>query len=384
MKIALNALSAQAGGGISAFVNLCPLLPVMDPENEYIAFVSVGQSEILSHVKGRVRVILVPAVFGRTALRIAWEQLVLPLFLLLRRVDLLYSTGNITTLFAPCAVLLLMENSNPYSVLDIGWNRKEKIRSAFLRALGWLSAKKARRIRFLSENSRVKLMQRLQVPASKCVTIPHGFAGSTMVPVRPTLSDGYILTVSVVAPHKNMEVLIRAFSILCARTHYAGKLVIAGDCCYPSYRRRLDELVRTLSLSPRVIFTGKVPHAQIGGWYAAAELYVQTSIEETFGMPVLEALGYGRPVIAPRLGKEKEHDLFLPYEELFGDSCRYYDPFDPESLGRLMQRTLGDEDFQKRSSMGGKKVVRHFSWENTALQLIRALKDMEVVRRAKA
>jgi glycosyltransferase involved in cell wall biosynthesis len=382
MRIAFSALSAQAGGGISSLINLAPVIARSDPSNEYLVFVGARQKEILGRLRGRVRVVQVPGIVGRTGLRMLWEQLALPFHLLARRVGILYSTGNVTSLAAPCRVMLLLENSNPYSLLPIRWTRIQRMRSIGLRALAWMSVRRAQRVRFLSENSGQILRRRLHLPRAKCVTIPHGVAKAERTVRAPRVDGGFILTVSVVAPHKNMEVLLRAFAVLSADGSYPGRLAIVGDCCYPHYTRRLQGLVQALALTGKVLFVGNVAHADIGGWYAAAELYVQTSIEETFGLPVLEALSHGRPVIAPDTRRGEAARLFLPYRELYGDHCWYYDPFDSQALARLMQQALADDGLRRRAAAEGVRLADRFSWERTAAGLIRTFADMGVVHRA--
>lgn len=381
MRIAFNALNARAGAGISTLVNLAPAIVRTDPSNEYLVFVGARQQEILGRLRGRVRIVRVPGAFGRTGLRMLWEQLVLPVHLLARGIGTLYSTGNVTSLAAPCRVMLLLENSNPYSLLPIRWTRVQRIRNTGLRALAWLSVRRAQRVRFLSANSREILRRRLHLPHAKCVTIPHGVAKPEQTPPAPRIDGSFILTVSVVAPHKNMEVLLRAFALLVNEGAYPGRLAIVGDRCYPRYARHLQTLVQALALTRRVVFADNVAHADIGGWYAAADLYVQTSIEETFGLPVLEALSHGTPTIAPEPRPGDELRLFLPYRELYGDICWYYDAFDSRALARRMRHLLSDDGARRRAASEAERLARRFSWERTAAGLMQAFTAMGGVHR---
>ncbi len=153
MIIALNTLSARAGGGLSAFINLMPALAEIDKQNQYIVFYSSKNKEISDAIPERFIKVEINHMPSIQYIRVLWEQFIFPAYIFYYKIDVLYSVGNTTSILACCKVVLLIENSNPFSCANIGWTKKEIIRNRFLKYLGWLSAKRANKIRFVSENS---------------------------------------------------------------------------------------------------------------------------------------------------------------------------------------------------------------------------------------
>ena len=121
------------------------------------------------------------------------------------RIALLYSVGNITSILAPCKVVLLIENCNPYSKLNLEWSKKDLLRNALLRKLTRLSAMRAKKIRFASDNSKNLIVNLLKIPKDKCITIYHGFQKKETnrriyKKYKSLLKSNYILSVTAVAP----------------------------------------------------------------------------------------------------------------------------------------------------------------------------------------
>src|SRR3990172_2106928 len=301
IKIAINTLSVQGGGGVSNFLNLIPSLSRIDNCNEYIVFISDRQREILDTIPDSFKTVTIHYIPPSPFLRVAWEQIVFPFYLLFYKIDILYTVGNMTTLLAPCRVVLLMDNPTPYSHLNNGWTKKELLRIKLIKYLGLLSAKRADKVRFVSDNSKRILVEELNLPVAKCETIYHGCdinyngAGNDFIE-DVKLKNNYILTVAIPAPYKNLQQLIKAFDVLVKKYNYHGNLVIVGDLFYSNYVKILRLLVSELNLDERIIFTGKVEHKKIKYFYTHADLFVLPSIAETFGMPITEAMSCGVPV----------------------------------------------------------------------------------------
>lgn len=272
MRIAINALSARAGGTVSALINLLPEIARIDKNNKYLIFIAKTQEEILETIPLDFIIVKIGFVTGNPYIRIIWEQLFFPIYLIYYGIDVLYSLGNITTLLAPCKVVLLMENSNPYSIALIKWPWRERLRNKLIKLLGLFSAKRADKVRFVSESSKNLLLKHLKIPKKKCVTIYHGCILKTddkgYNSIEEDMHDyNYILTVSIISPHKNLIMLIKAFNILVRQYNYNGRLLLVGDQCYPDYLEKLRSLIFELNLENKVIFLGKVQHKYIGYYY---------------------------------------------------------------------------------------------------------------------
>jgi glycosyltransferase involved in cell wall biosynthesis len=170
------------------------------------------------------------------------------------------------------------------------------------------------------------------------------------------LPDRYVLYFGSNKPHKNVPRLIEAFARLGIGVQGLGiGLVIAGhwDQRYPQARN----LVEQLNLKDRVRFIGPVKDADLPALYGGAELFVFPSKYEGFGLPVLEAMACGAPVVCGNRSS-------LP--EVVGDAALLCDPYDVESLARAIERAITDRVLNE--SLRARSLARaaQFSWEQTA------------------
>lgn len=382
IKIAINTLSVQGGGGVSNFLNLIPSLSKIDKINEYIIFISGRQRELLDVIPDGFQKVIIDYIPPSPYLRVVWEQIVFPFYLLYHKIDVFYSVGNITTLLAPCRVVLLMDNPTPYSPLNKGWTKKELLRIKLIKYLGWLSAKRADKVRFVSDNSKNILVKELNLPVAKCETIYHGcdinyIGAENNFHEDVKLRNNYILTVAIPAPYKNIHQLIMAFDVLVKKYNYHGNLVIVGDLFYSNYVKRLRHLVSELSLDERIIFTGKVEHIKIRDFYTHANLFVLPSVAETFGMPITEAMSCGVPVAVsdPNLSDLKGNHL-VPFREICGDAAHYFNPFDPADIACGIYKIIDDDDYRENLKRRGLAQVGKYRWEETAKSMVRLFSDV--------
>lgn len=368
MNIAFNTLSARAGAGISVFQSLMPSIAAIDKTNKYFIFAAKEQKEIIDYIPERFQAIILSNVPQNPFFRVAWEQFFLPFYLKKYKIDLLYSVGNTTILFAPCKILLFIENPNPFTKIIKQWTFRDKIRNRLLFFLGWLSAIRADRIRFCSYRSMEIITKIYRINKNKCFVLYHGLmdnwfdSSSTMSPVE----YNYILSVSVVAPHKNYEVLIKAFNIIKSKKLYDGKLLIIGDIdCYKQYYTELLQLVVKYNLTNEVVFLGKIPNKRLKDYYRNSDLFIFQSLAESFGIPLIEALSSGIPVVSSDGDKYKE--LFIPFNELGGDKVIYFDPYSPEDLANKITYTLKNKDkLLQKLSNEREELKRRFSINTVA------------------
>ncbi len=171
----------------------------------------------------------------------------------------------------------------------------------------------------------------------------------------------FILYVGGISPHKNLSTLIAAYtSLIQADAQRDVKLVLVGDVdqdvFFSSYPALCDTIQR-LGLAQQVIFTGYVPDWELPHFYTAAQLFVLPSYDEGFGLPALEAMACGSPVVASRAGA-------LP--EVLGDAGRLFDPHSSSELRDQMLELLADEHLRKELRSKGLCRAREFSWEQSA------------------
>ena len=166
-------------------------------------------------------------------------------------------------------------------------------------------------------------------------------------------------------PHKNLLNLLDALAIV-RRRHRGTRLIIRGEG-QATYARAVRERVETLGLSDVVSFQGYAGTRALRDLYAGAACLVLPSLREGFGLPVLEAMACGTPVITSSSSS-------LP--EVGGDAAVLIDPHDAIDLSDAMYRVLADADLRAELRERGLKWVGGFSWRRTAEQMSRLLDDV--------
>jgi glycosyltransferase involved in cell wall biosynthesis len=219
-----------------------------------------------------------------------------------------------------------------------------------------------------SEATRRDLMAIWQVPEAKITVLYSGVDAQfwrkaeveaiTAVRTRYGLADTpYLLTVGTVQPRKNYQMLIRAFAPIAA--DWPHNLIIAGGKGWLT-ESMLDEVVRQ-GLEGRVRFIGFVADADLPALYSGADLFLFPSLYEGFGLPLLEAMQCGVPVIASNASS-------LP--EVAGETAVLLSPHDPAAWTDTLQTLLADPLRRERLAADGPARAAQFTWQSAARQLL--------------
>ena len=171
------------------------------------------------------------------------------------------------------------------------------------------------------------------------------------LPSKYGIKGDYLLFVGTVEPRKNLLRLIEAFNQLDPKL----KLVIVGVSGW-------DNKAVYKTKNPNIIFTGYVPEKDLPIFYGNARLLVYPSLYEGFGIPILEAMHCGCPVITSNISS-------MP--EVAGDAALLVDPYSVEEIKRAVQRLLGDVKLRKKLIDNGYRQASRFSWEKTANETIK-------------
>lgn len=172
------------------------------------------------------------------------------------------------------------------------------------------------------------------------------------------LSDGdYVLSVATLEPRKNLKSIIRAFlSLPSLKTNPNLKLVLLGG---KGWGENLEEISKEFpdSFQEKVIFLGFVPDEKLSFIYSGAKFFVYLSFYEGFGLPPLEAMQCGLPILVSNVSS-------LP--EVVGDAGLYTDPYNLNSIVTNMEKMLGDSELRKVLSLKALSRSKTFSWKHTA------------------
>jgi glycosyltransferase involved in cell wall biosynthesis len=172
---------------------------------------------------------------------------------------------------------------------------------------------------------------------------------------RYQIRGRFVLYAGNIKPHKNLERLVAAFGMLKQRSgHEDVKLLIIGDEInrYGSLRRSVE----AAGVRQDVRFFGFVPSRTLAALYRLASVFAFPSLYEGFGLPPLEAMACGTPVVTSRISS-------LP--EVVGDAALLVDPYSVEDIAHGLERVLGDEGLRGELSTRGRGRVKQFSWERS-------------------
>ena len=169
----------------------------------------------------------------------------------------------------------------------------------------------------------------------------------------------YILAVGTIEPRKNLSTLLKAFAIINDKNI---KLVLAGKNGW--INEDFFNLLETLNIKNRIIFTGYISMEELAALYSGAKAFVFPSIYEGFGLPLLEAMGCGCPVIASNCSS-------IP--EITEDAAMLFNPQDYKELAKCINEMLENKDLRATYIQKGFERSRKFNWEKSAQELIKII-----------
>ena len=360
MRIGLNAhlLSEQAGyrsAGISGYIaNLLHHLPASAPDHwQFGAFVGASVSAQFERVQ-----------LSRSALdtqsplrRVVWEQTLQPLKL--RKFDLYHALAFVApiVLAAPMVV----------TVYDLSFlrypGRLSAARRLYLHSMTALTCARARRVLAISQSTADDLVAQLGIPADKIDVTPLGYDSAVYRPLPPTeaeqfrskhgLPARFWLYVGTLEPRKNLSTLLGAYDRLAKAERLplilGGGIGWRGGAILAEIEQRgLGEWVRHI---------GFVPAADLPFWYNCAEAFLYPSVFEGFGLPVLEAMACGTPVVTSDAAALRE---------LAGAVGKCVSSGDMAAWAAELKRVKSDETWREAARSGGLQLAKQFSWARTA------------------
>ncbi len=229
-----------------------------------------------------------------------------------------------------------------------------------------LAASKAAHIFTVSQYSKNAIVEHLHVPGEK-ITVAYCGVAPQFTPMRREDAqaivarecgvDGpYLLYVGNLKPHKNLKGLLQAFKIMKDRRSISHKLLVIGDDARG--RPELTLLISDLKLNDEIVCLPSVTGDLLHAAYSGASLTVLPSFEEGFGLPIIESMACGTPVVCSATAS-------MP--EVAGDAAEYFNPRDVEAIASAMERVVNSRDRWHELRDRGFSQARRFTWERCAL-----------------
>jgi glycosyltransferase involved in cell wall biosynthesis len=368
LRIAIDAHSVGTGlgGNESYATNLVEALAEVDPINHYTLYVT--RREALERFSNRWPNFSVRATLPHTPL----IRIPLTLSAELRRypVDVLHVQFTAPP-FSPCPVVVSIHDlSFEHLPQTFKWRSRKQLRTTVRR-----SARAAAQVIALSEFTRNDIISSYHIRPENVSVIPLAAPAhfrpvhdkEELQRVRQTygIEGDYILSVGAIQPRKNLSRLVEAYSRLRrARPEVKlPQLVLVGKCAW-LYTETL-RTIKELEVSGSVILTGYAPEADLPALYSGALCFVYPSYFEGFGLPPLEAMKCGTPVI---VGDKTS----LP--EVVGDAGMLVDPFDVDRMAAAIQRVISDSNLRAQLRVKGLERANLFDWQETARQTLSVYK----------
>ena len=362
LRIGVNALyliPGQVGGTEIYLRSLLAALGEIDSGNQYVVFTNRETGNDIVPARANFKCVTAPIRASFRPARILWEQTGLPLAVARQHLDVLFNPGFTLPILCPCASVTVFH--------DLQHKRRPELFRRFdlpfWRILLHASAHLSTRVLAISDATRDDLLRFYQIGPEKIAVTPLG-ADPVFFDIsqRRRYTDPYILAVSTLHPHKNLDGLMHAFAEF-RKTRPEFRLIVVGLRGF--YTATLEKLRTSLGLSDAVRFTGWIPRAELYEWFAGATAFMYPSTFEGFGLPVLEALAAGVPAACSQIE---------PLSNMAGPAALQFDPSEPSAILDAMVRITSDDELRARLSAEGPVRAKEFSWETTARLTLDAIK----------
>lgn len=289
-----------------------------------------------------------------------WSQIIIPFYVIFRKIDVLHSTSGYFSVLAPCPQILSIMDVN-YMVypqhFDYWWREYSKMLlkiSAFLNS-GIIIT--------ISDYSKEMIVKYFNISSKRIIVISPGISAnikSYNFTEKCKSLQPFILFVGALEPHKNIPFLIESFSQLINKYGMTDiHLLIVGK--YSRGTRDILSKIDQLNVNKYTSLFGSVSENELEEIYLNASLFVFPSLVEGFGFPTLEAMIRGIPVVASDIPCNRE---------VLGDSAIYFNPTDVSSLCEAIISVLNNDVLVKEMVSRGKKKAQIYSWERCAAMTV--------------
>ena len=378
MRIGIDARLLAYRRGMGNFLyNLLIELIELDRTNQYVLYTNQPLSDTNLDLPDNFQV-----QFLSLPTYPLWEQVALPLAARRDQLDVLHCPANTGPLWLPKGVSLVLTVHDvmymlPTSVLPASPSLYQRLGRLYRRLVVPLVARRATTIVTDSHYSRQDIVKYLDgaedsvqvvwgAPNSACRVITDATA-LTKVRTKYALHRPFILALAGVDPRKNTVKVIEAFALLLKNfsaqpAAYQLALVGLPTSAQPSFLTQ----ARKLGVDRHVSLMGFVPEADLVALYNLAEVFVYPSLYEGFGLPVLEAMACGTPVVTSPAGS-------IP--EVAGDAALFVDPTSAVAISQGIIQVLSDRELAQRLQALGFAQAGRFSWRRTATEMLRIYAD---------
>ena len=367
----------QTGIGHYTYYLVKNLLEI-DRTNEYVLFFSSRLIRTFEFRKKNVEIRFFRFARFKRYLPFVYSHLLISAVLEREKLDIYHSPHNIIPLKYKSASIITLHDLAIYKHPE--WFPATIFSQDFsTKVLVPRSLERAEKIIVPSESTKRDVIELFNIPKDKIQVIYEGVEGkvgsmkyevrSQDVKKKYNLSDNYILYLGTIEPRKNIVMLVKAFYNLITTYNLQPttyNLAIAGMKGWKY--KDVFKTIKKLHLEKRVRYLGYVSHEEKIALMKGAICFVFPSLYEGFGLPILEAMSLGAPVITTRVSS-------IP--EVVGDAAILIDPYKENDLTDALKKVVEDEGLRKKLSQKGELRAKKFTWEKTARETLEVYKEVE-------
>jgi glycosyltransferase involved in cell wall biosynthesis len=355
-----------SGGSITYGINLINELAILDKFNNYTIYLNKDCHDLPLKLNDNFKIVVLPFKNKYVYVRYFWEQLLFPLILIFKNFDIVHSLGYVGPVLCPTKHIV--------SILDLNYKRHgesmSKIKRVLLGIMVRFMSISSKHIITISNFSKEEIYKELKINSDK-ITVTHLSGSNDFSKVssevdlkeKYSIDSDYLIAFGSTSSHKNISGLIKAFAILSTKINYY-KLVLVG---FQHNNKELSELILTLGLNEKIIFTGFVPDQHVLPLLEGAKLFVFPSFYEGFGIPLLDAQAAGVPVASSSVAS-------LP--EVGNNAAKYFDPNNVIQMASIMEEILLNKNLSNDLILKGFINRKKFSWNKTAKETLKCYKSV--------
>lgn len=300
--------------------------------------------------------------FVNALLEIYWLHIRLPYLAKKANIDLVHFPANIISIWRPFKTVVTIYDTSFLRFPDL----YDGLWGSYIRLFARYAAHHSDKILTVSEASANDIARFYNVDVHKITVTGSGFQEKKTEDERvaPPLPKPFILYVGAIEPLKNLVRFVDAFAEALPYIPSDMKLLLVGP--FGRDTRRVRQEIERKQLLGKVLLTGYVNRTVLEAYYSNAQLFALPSLNEGFGIPLLEAMHHGVPIVASNRGS-------IP--EVVGDAAILFDPFSISDIKKAIVQGLTNEDLRGHMIQNGYQRIKKFSWEMVAKTTLQAYRE---------
>lgn len=347
-------------------LELIKALQKIDTKNQYFIFAKEDEDTTAIQESANFKIVLL-----KGATYPQWEQFALPRAIRNNKLDIIHCTANTAPIRCDARLVLTLHDIIYLEKLNLTKGTPYQIFGNFYRRWNVPQiVKKADKIITVSDFENQRIVKHFNLSPETVTTIYNGAgshfkqqdvtaAGTEAILKKYALPESYVFFLGNTDPKKNLEGVLKALSILRKRGQLNFKLLVLD--IDKNYLQHVAERINDADVLDAIFSVGYVPNHELPSIYSQAKLFLYPSLRESFGIPIIEAMACGTPVITSNTSS-------MP--EVAGGAAKLVDPYDPENIAGNLNELLMDAQQRSHLSLKGLERAKEFSWVNNASKVL--------------